>query len=73
MKPVLDADTLDEEVDLDSAFIWAIRYLDLDAVEEMLSEGERSYGRTLARAPKRPALRKGYSEPLERRHDPTRI
>eukprot|EP00966_Prymnesium_polylepis_P180629 4183477-Prymnesium_polylepis.1 len=31
-----------EEGDLDSALIWAIRYLECDAVEEMLSEGEPS-------------------------------
>ena len=29
----------EEEVDLDSSLIWAIRYLECDAVEEMLSEG----------------------------------
>ena len=29
----------EEVVDLDSSLIWAIRYLECDAVEEMLSEG----------------------------------
>ena len=29
----------EEDVDLDSSLIWAIRYLETEAVEEMLSEG----------------------------------
>ena len=29
----------EEEVDLDSSLIWAIRYLECEAVEEMLAEG----------------------------------
>ena len=39
----------EEEIDLDSALIWAIRYLEVDAVEEMLSEGECSCRRAPAR------------------------
>ena len=34
----------EEEVDLDSSLIWAIRYLECDAVEEMLSEGANMCG-----------------------------
>ena len=33
----------EEEVDLDSSLIWAIRYLECDAVEEMLSEGANTW------------------------------
>ena len=29
----------EEDVDLDSSLIWAIRYLECEAVEEMLAEG----------------------------------
>ena len=31
-----------EDVDLDSALIWAIRYLETATVEEMLAEGGRA-------------------------------